>query len=267
MLKGDYHNITGNLALVNNEENKNEGGIRVIYILRQYYDYIMNNNTLVENNLAWMADGGKDLHCTKHDVVHEGRYMLAGLKSNNYYGNSSFGCHQDGYDGSVVLDGEMVPDASYTDLLDLLVDIENYDFRPKPDTILTSTGMQIGPYASKYSNGDRYFIPGRRLSIPSHPIPRNDAVVKMRDDLIFKPAYRCSDVGFKHKVFIAENVSDFPSEPVTEIEGDGNVVVFKDIGFEVKPGILYKWYVSCEGPDDERVSDTWLFQMEDETMI
>ena len=68
------------------------------------------------------------MHCTKQDVVHEGRYELAGLKSNNYYGNSSFGCHQDGYDGSVVLDGETVPDASYTDLLDLLVDVENYDF-------------------------------------------------------------------------------------------------------------------------------------------
>ena len=187
MLKGDYHNITGNLALINAGENKDEGGMRIVYILRHSDFFIMNNNSIVEDNAAWLADGNKDVSCEGHGTA---RYAMAGIKSNNYYGNHSYSCEEGEYDGSVVLDGEIVPDAKYTDLPDLLIDVNNYDFRPKPNTILTSTGKQIGPYPSLYSNGDTYFIPGMKANTPSFPIPQDGAKVDMREDLIFQPAFR-----------------------------------------------------------------------------
>ena len=181
MIKGDYHNITGNLGL----GPQNEGDLRVLHILRDG-DFIMNGNSRVENNAAWLANGGKNVQCDHG----QGRYEMAGMKSNNYYGNYSYPCEDQHYDGSVVLDGEVVPNATYADLPELLVDVDNYDFRPKPNTILTSTDTQIGPYPSVYSNGDIYFIPGRKEETPSFPIPKHNSSVEARGDLIFQPAYR-----------------------------------------------------------------------------
>ena len=76
------------------------------------------------------------------------------------------------------------------DLPDLLMDVENYDFRPKPDTVMTSTGVQIGPYPEAYSEVTKYNIPGRKEYLASHPIPGHESNVKMRDALIFRPAFR-----------------------------------------------------------------------------
>ena len=182
MIKGDYHNITGNLAL----EMNGDGGLKVVHIRKKGFDDPMNEHSIVENNLAWLGNGDKDLSCPRHLGA---EYPMAGIKSNNYYGNYSFACG-DEYDESVVLDGVTVPDAKYTDLPDLLVDIDNYDFRPKPDTILTSTGKQIGPYPAEYTNGDEYCIPGMKENSPSFPIPSDQSVVEMRSDLIFQLAYR-----------------------------------------------------------------------------
>ena len=189
MIKGDYHNVTGNLALEmasDDEEDEGYGGLKVVHIRKDGYDHPMNEHSIVEDNLAWIGRGDKDLTCPRKLGA---EYPMAGIKSNNYYGNYSFACGVD-FDGSVVLDGKTLPDAKYTDLPDLLIDISNYDFRPKPDTILTSTGKQIGPYPAEYSNGDTYCIPGRKEKEPSFPIPSDQSVVEMRSDLIFQQAYK-----------------------------------------------------------------------------
>ena len=184
VVKGEHHNITGNLALPNRDQT--DGVLKVIYILRKDDSYIMNNDTIVEDNAAWLADGGRDALTDPHD---QGNWNMAGIKSNNFYGNNSYLGH-DNYDGSVVLDGETVPDLNGTDLLNLLVDPESHDFRPKPGSILTSTGNQIGPFASEWSNGDHYRMAGRKDYLPSRPIPRHDSEGLMRDSLIFHQAYR-----------------------------------------------------------------------------
>ena len=185
MLKGDYHNITGNLALINSDDNKDEGGLRIVYILRHSDFFITNNNSIVEDNLAYLADGNKDVSCEGHATA---RYAMAGIKSNNYYGNYSWACG-DEYDESVVKDGALLAGVNPSDFLDLFVDVENYDYRPKPNTELTSSETQIGPYASMWSTGDRYVIPGRREEKASFPIPSHRAKVAARDALMFQPAY------------------------------------------------------------------------------
>jgi len=259
MIKGDYHNVTGNLALGNTS-------LKVVHIRKSGFDAPMNNHTIVEDNLAMKADGDKDFTC-KHPHSDNAYYQLAGIKSNNYYGNYSIPCGGE-YDGSVVLDGVTVPGEKYTDLPDYLVDIYNYDFRPKPDTIITSTGRQIGPYPSEYSNGDTYIIPGRKESVPTFPIPAHNTVVDMRNDLIFKQAYRCNKKGDKHMIYIAKAHHGFPplDEPTTEIDGDGNVVVFKDIDFTIEADQEYKWRVDCvkSGSNNRKQSEEWSFTIKPE---
>ena len=182
VVKGDFHNVRRNLALVNAEDDL--PGLQVIYALREDPE-VMNEHTMVENNAAWLADGGIDMISTADEPW--GRWGLAGNKQNNYYGNNSF--HGgDGYDGSWVLNGTtLYPEAS---LPELLMDVDDYDFRPRPDTVLTSTGVQIGPYQAAYSKYTKYIIAGRKKEKASFPIPSNQRNVKRKDALIFQHAYR-----------------------------------------------------------------------------
>merc|ERR1719430_1970351 len=100
---------------------------------------------------------------------------------------------------------------------------------------------------------------------PTHPIPKHESKVAIRDDLIFRQAYSCNGIEDKHMVYIAKNSTDFPplDQPTTELTGEGNVIVFKDIGFTVLPNKWYKWRVDCfKGATSQRLSsDTWLFRM------
>merc|ERR1712141_640901 len=103
-----------------------------------------------------------------------GRYPLAGVKTNNYEGK---------------------------DLNELLVDIQNKDFRPITADVFTAhgtgdiigdaTGALIGPYAPAGATLNYYPIPGQKLSLASHPIPSHGSNVPKRDVLIFRPGYRC----------------------------------------------------------------------------
>merc|ERR1712080_361608 len=132
--------------------------------------------------------------------------------------------------------------------------------------ILTTTGKQIGPYPAVYKNNEKYAIAGRKEQKASYPIPPNDSTVAMRDSLIFQSAFRCTNEGDKHLVYVAEKDSDFPpnDEPTTEITADNNVVVFGDIIFTINPGTEYKWRVDCvEGETSKvREGDTWSFTMQ-----
>ena len=76
------------------------------------------------------------------------------------------------------------------DLPDLLMDVNDYDFRPKEDTVLTSTGVQIGPYPAAYSKNTKYTIAGRKKLKASFPIPSHQRIVVRKDALMFQSAYR-----------------------------------------------------------------------------
>ena len=81
---------------------------------------------------------------------------------------------------------------------DLLVDVDNFDFRPKVDTALTNedstfSGSYSPDIGSVNENDDlsHYWIPGRKLAKTSFPIPRNGAKLgKMRDVLMCQTGYR-----------------------------------------------------------------------------
>ena len=94
---------------------------------------------------------------------------------------------------------------SNSDIEDLLVDPENYDFRPKPDTEMTidDEGNFIGPYSpmigshlmdpmdftSSYEGN--YWIPGHRSNKASFPIPPHKAAIrKMRDVVMCQTGYK-----------------------------------------------------------------------------
>ena len=80
--------------------------------------------------------------------------------------------------------------------------------------------------------------------------------------------YRCNDADDKHAVFISKNDEEFPSvdEPTTEMTGNGNVIIFSDIDFNVVPDVWYKWRVDCvEGnANKRRQSEIWRFKMQSE---
>ena len=157
MVKGDEHIVDGNLALDN---------LLVIHILRQEAD-IHNVKTEVTNNLAKIADGGINMQMEKP----YGRWDLAGITSNNYFGDN---------------------------LDTLLVDVDNNDFRPKsadifPDNgrIGTDTGDVMGPYTPKGETITQYDIPGyKTLHKATHPIPGDNSDVTGRDALMFRPGFR-----------------------------------------------------------------------------
>ena len=75
--------------------------------------------------------------------------------------------------------------------------------------------------------------------------------------------YRCTNKEDKHIVYIVEDTLNIPPQdgPTTEMTGDNNVIVFKDIGFEVVTGRRYKWRVDCvEGKSGaRRTGQTWKF--------
>ena len=64
-------------------------------------------------------------------------------------------------------------------------------------------------------------------------------------------------------VYIAKEGDELPpiDEPTTEMTGTGNVVVFKDIGFDIEPEQPYIWRVDCVSAADNkrRQSNTWGF--------
>jgi len=259
MVKGDYNNVTGNLGLPNFHECKDMPTIQVIHQLREHIE-IQNEHTYVENNAAWLADGGQDQHST--DSTPWGRFPLAGIKAENYYGNNSW--HGgDGYDGSWVLNGEtVIPEA---DLPDLLMDADNYDFRPRPESVLVSTGVQIGPYPAAYSDAIKeYIIAGRKEEKASFPIPPHNGEVKMRDALIFQPAFRCDDEGDKHMVYVSTKDGDLPpiDNPTAERIGNENIVTFDEIDVEITSGGEYKWRVDCVEGNMRRTGDIWMFKIQ-----
>ena len=171
-VKGDNHNVTGNLALDGfkyPDDDETIPSLKVVHILREATT-VTNANTIVVNNAATRADGGKNYHT---DERPKPKFALAGQKTNNYVGE---------------------------DLRNLLVDVGNKDFRPisldvfskdgTGELIGVETGDRIGPYPALGEDITQYAIPGQKLRVASHPIPDNESKVKTRDALMFRPGFR-----------------------------------------------------------------------------
>jgi len=145
------------------------------------------------------------------------------------------------------------------------MDVDDFDFRPKPDTILTLNGLQVGPYARAYSESTKYHIAGRKLVKASHPIPSNDNVVPMKDALMFQPAYRCDGEADSHVVYIVSENEPFPpyDQFSVEMEGDDNIIKLSELEVTIHSGEAYKWRVDCVegGSNKRRVGDIWTFTM------
>ena len=170
MVKGNNHTVESNLALDNTEGFKAAGSLLVIHILRTE-NVVQNQFTEVKDNAATRADGGVNMQVPWPFP----RWPLAGVTENNYSGD---------------------------DLSELLVDVNNKDFRPKSSDALTatgnagqmigdSTGDLIGPYPSKdVTDITQYDIPGQKIDIASYPIPADGSIVKERDVVMFRPGFR-----------------------------------------------------------------------------
>jgi len=250
MVKGDDHKVYGNLGLKNFPGKENDASLLVMH--KVYYDKTndMNTKTIVEDNAAYLADGGP------YGGPSGGKYNFAGKKKNNLYGDNYYKAGGS-RSGIWVLDGTRLSGKSSSYLHESLVDPGNSDFRPKQGSDLDN--KKIGPYQSKYDSGTgQYLIPGRKEVKASYPIPDDKSKVKGRDCLIFRPAYRCPD----HEMFIAEEGSNFPTVPTATTSKDGNVVVLADAGFSLTSGKTYKWRVDCIQGSQRRHGDEWTFSME-----
>ena len=87
---------------------------------------------------------------------------------------------------------------SGSNIRELLVDADNFDFRPQLNNALTNTDNTFtGPYSPYIGSSNtntylgHYWIPGRKLQKVSFPIPTNGAIVnKMRDVVMCQTGYR-----------------------------------------------------------------------------
>merc|ERR1712126_785436 len=288
-VKGDKHTVERNLALGNKQKEDEEGkwvpGLKSICILREYIT-VTNTNTKLKNN-AWVrtdggaiekiwwkfregdneyADGfekcGNDYLSRREECENGNRnkecrrvWDLAGSQTNNYNG----------------ADLTLKSDDSHR----LLVDIDNYDFRPvsknifaesENGTIKDETGDQIGPYQAKDEDITHYSIPGRKEYLQaSHPIPRNGAKVMERDVLMFRPGFRCDS----HKAYVWYGTE---SETSYQLIVDGedlsvddeyeskyeNVIALPDL----KAG-KHTWRIDCVKNDAVYKGEEWNFTIKE----
>merc|ERR1719348_302416 len=221
MVKGDNHSIVNNLAL---GTYKDDGScsLCVIYILR-YETWIQNNNTVVLNNAAFQADGGKN-------VYDGGRWPMSGSIVENNYSNEDINSH--------------------------IVNAEIRDFRPKQDGALTEGSVFIGPYLPGTSSYT-YWIPGRKHYKASHPIPNSGAVVSYtRDAVMFRHGYEAS----QHQFYFGEDAGNVEAAGMEDPEflyilEEENIVVLP----ELEPDSLYFWRVDTIRNELTYKGDVWSF--------
>jgi len=151
------------------------------------------------------------------------------------------------------------------DLCESLRSCDSFDFRPK-GTLLQKQGGEAGAYAS----GDKvYFIPGRRLSVPQSPIPKDGGKVillkTLKTSVIFQPAKDCK----KHTVYFGpdkKKVGLMSGCSKQELTDGANILDIQVQSMGVKPWAYY-WRVEPSGTDcpGASVSPVWTFSEKNET--
>eukprot|EP01084_Bolivina_argentea_P035965 66571_1 len=157
MVKGNNHTILNNIGFNATYNNGYKGGGNGKYppfCIRHLYGYT-NIYTLTMNN---GADSFSNPNAASNGCV----YPLVGNASNNIAGRVE----------------------------DQLVNPQQFDFRPKPNSIYAMNN--VGAY---YANSTFYWIPGRKEEIPSFPIPKNEGNIMWHSngkyvELIWRNAYK-----------------------------------------------------------------------------
>lgn len=231
MVKGDYHTVEGNLAFekINANDDDKQGAGCALCVLKyvRKNPVSINNHTVVLNNIADVANGGK----------------IIGKKGQLYP-----------VAGAVVRDN--VFDKKITDLL---MDPENIDYRP------SSAKLTIGPYPYE-KKLKTYWIPGRKLYKASTPVPPNESETVNalnRDALMWLNGYNC----YKHKVYFgkADEEKKRPVEGALQyvgtVTGNSNVIYLRE---EVQRQQKYYWRVDAVARNErgEKIiykGDIWSF--------
>ncbi|CAL4065211.1 unnamed protein product, partial [Meganyctiphanes norvegica] len=219
MVKGDNHTVENNVAF---DRESNGCDICVIYIIRDDTT-IENNHTIVINNGAKQADGGKN-------VFDGGRWPIAGEVVENNYFNEDIKYH--------------------------MIDPDNWDYRPVAGGALTVGEVVRGPYEEDSSF---YWIPGQMQYKTSIPIPLSGSKVdSSRDAVIFLQGYRAD----KHHFYFGEDQSIVGSAGVEDDEfqfirnvEDGNVFPLPSL----KSNSQYFWRVDSDRYGHVYKGDVWNF--------
>lgn len=188
----------------------------------------INNHTVVCQNLADVANGGKIIG--SKGAVYD---IQAEVKINNVFGHS---------------------------LANELMDSRNNDFRPQRKSQAAKKQAGAYKYDSKMEN---YWIPGRQSYKASSPVPPDNSTTvraATRDALMWLPGLNCN----RHRVYFAEIDPKAEKESTSPdfvflgtTIGEANVVYLKA---RLKRGITYKWRVDelCKG-NKKYKGDVWTF--------
>jgi hypothetical protein len=211
-------------------------------------DHFVANNTAFDNlmaDLTVLNNPAQAGHNTRTVVANNLAHLLSGgARDPKPLANSSGG------------------NRSGVDVRAVLRDPDNYDFRPR-DPSLIDTGVPVkgvsyvgdAPDIGAYEAGDtEYWIPGRRTTRASMPVPPNGSeTVKIDADLMFRPAYEA----VAHRVYFGD---------------DGKIgrIAELDTGNIVEPGILesgrsYAWRVDAVRADGSVIEgELWSFTVCDD---
>ena len=227
MVKGDNHTVLHNLVFdTRNETQGDKQGTSCSLCVLRYVranPVPINNFTAVTFNAADVANGG----------IHGGKlYPLAGsVVKYNVIGN----------------------------VRNQLVDPDNFDFRPQPNS--TYLQHNVGPYRYEHKM-THYWIPGRQLYKTSTPVPPDNGMkVKpaRRDALMWLNGYGAS-VHFVYlgtsKTAVSRATPDSP-EYRGSVKDGANVFYLRTI---VEPNTKYFWRVDAEvNPSEVYRGDVWSF--------
>ena len=231
MVKGDNHTVLHNLVFekMNEKKGDHQGKKCALCVLRyvRQNPVPINNNTVVMYNAADVANGG--VHGRK-------LYPLAGRAVKyNVIANVS----------------------------DQLVDPENFDFRPLPDSLYIQNN--VGPY-SYNPEMTHYWIPGRQLYKTCTPVPPDNSTnIKpdRRDTLMWLNGYGAS----VHHVYFGtsrdgvKRATSSSPEYRGEVGNGGNVFYLK---ISLDPNTEYFWRVDAEVSSSGLYGgDVWSFTTAD----
>jgi hypothetical protein len=144
-------------------------------------------------------------------------------------------------------------------VVDLLRDAANLDFRPAAGSVLIDTGVAISGITDGYVgtapdmgayeyNDTNYWIPGRKLEKASTPVPPGNAVaVKTDAELMWLDGYKATS----HDVYFGTNPGSlvFQGNQTNNIFDPGTLVY----------GTTYYWRVDAVTPGGTITGDEWSF--------
>merc|ERR1719285_819897 len=237
----------------------------------------LGNSGYMGFNLAWDTSLGSskifvkgDNHTVEHNTVLHGKPVLDNCTLcvlKDYHGNP-VNMHTDVLNNAAnKMDqgGGLIQDNFVGEgLAGFLVDPENRDFRPKAGSPLDlSSGGYIGAYGV---DEETYWIPGRRETMPTMPIPKDGGILARglggEGVLIYKPAYKAVSHHLylgTHRQLVEEAAENEPPFQFST-EGDRNMFPLKKTNLMVEEGQQYFWRVDAKREDGTRVKGhVWTF--------